>query len=57
MSRGADTNRVNALITLVASAATAVVVLLADSAWQVASERPKDLIMFAGLAVALQAAG
>ena len=56
ISRGADTNRVNALITLVASVATAVVVLLADSAWHMASERPKDLIMFAGLAVALQAA-
>ena len=55
-NRGADTNRVNALITVVASAASAVVVLLADSAWLTASERPKDLIMFAGLAVALQAA-
>lgn len=54
MSRGGDTNRVNALITLVASAASAVFVLLADNVWQTASERPKELIMFAGLAVALQ---
>jgi putative nucleotidyltransferase with HDIG domain len=54
MSRGGDTNRVNALITLVASAASAVFVLLADNAWQTGSERPRELIMFAGLAVALQ---
>jgi putative nucleotidyltransferase with HDIG domain len=56
MSRGGDANRVNALITLVASAASAVFVLLADSAWQTASDRPKELIVFAGLAVALQLA-
>ena len=56
MSRGGDTNRVNALITLVASAASAIFVLLAGNAWQTASERPKELLMFAGLAVALQVA-
>ena len=51
MTRGVDANRVNALITLVASAASAVFVVLADSVWAVASDRPKDLIVFAGLAL------
>ena len=55
MSRG-DANRVNALITLVASAASAVFVVLADGAWEVAADRPKELLVFAGLAVALQLA-
>jgi putative nucleotidyltransferase with HDIG domain len=51
-----DGNRVNALITLVASAASAVFVLLADDAWRTASEQPQELIVFVGLAVALQLA-
>ena len=51
-----DANRVNALITLVASAASAVFVLLADDAWQAAAEQPKQLLVFASLAVALQLA-
>ena len=56
MTRGVDTNRVNAVITLVVSAASAVFVLLADDAWQAASEQPRQLLVFAGLAVALQLA-
>lgn len=51
-----EANRVNALITLVASAASAVFVLLADDAWRAVSEHPGQLIIFAGLAVALQLA-
>jgi putative nucleotidyltransferase with HDIG domain len=51
-----DANRVNALITLVASAASAVFVLLADDAWRTLSEQPGELMIFAGLAVALQLA-
>jgi putative nucleotidyltransferase with HDIG domain len=51
-----DANRVNALITLVASAASAVFVLLADDAWRAVSEDPGELLIFAGLAVALQLA-
>ena len=40
MTRGVDANRVNALITLVASAASAAFVLLADDAWRAATEHP-----------------
>jgi hypothetical protein len=56
MSRGVDANRVSALITVAASAASAIFVLLADGAWQTVSERPGQLLVFAGLAVALQLA-
>ena len=56
MTRGVDANRVNALITLVASAASAAFVLLADGAWRAASEQTQELIVFVGLAVALQLA-
>jgi putative nucleotidyltransferase with HDIG domain len=51
-----DASRIGALITLVVSAASAVFVLLADEAWRAASEHPGQLIIFAGLAVALQLA-
>ena len=51
-----DANRVNALITLVASAASAVFVILADGAWSAASGEPEQLVVFCGLAVALQLA-
>jgi putative nucleotidyltransferase with HDIG domain len=51
-----DANRVSALITLVASAASAAFVVLADDTWQSASERPQELVVFVGLAVALQLA-
>ena len=51
-----DATRVNALITLVASAASAVFVLLADDAWRAASAQPQQLMVFVGLAVALQLA-
>jgi putative nucleotidyltransferase with HDIG domain len=56
MTRGVDANRVNALITLVASAASAAFVLLADDAWRAASEHPQQLLVFVGLAVSLQLA-
>jgi putative nucleotidyltransferase with HDIG domain len=56
VTRGVDANRVNALITVVASAASAVFVLLADGAWETVSERPGQLLVFGGLAVALQLA-
>lgn len=52
----ADANRVNALIILVASAASALSVAVVDGVWQVASERPDELVVFAALAVALQLA-
>ncbi len=51
-----DATRVNALITLVVSAASAVFVLLAGDAWAAFSEHPGELLIFAGLAVALQLA-
>jgi putative nucleotidyltransferase with HDIG domain len=51
-----DASRTGAVITLVASAASAVFVLLADDAWRAASEHLGQLIIFAGLAVALQLA-
>jgi putative nucleotidyltransferase with HDIG domain len=51
-----DASRTGAVITLVASAASAVFVLLADEAWRAASEHPGQLMIFAGLAVALQLA-
>jgi putative nucleotidyltransferase with HDIG domain len=51
-----DASRVGAVITLVVSAASAVFVLLADEAWRAASEHPGQLVIFAGLAVALQLA-
>jgi putative nucleotidyltransferase with HDIG domain len=51
-----DANRVNALITLVASVASAVFVILGDGAWRAATDHPEQLLVFAGLAVALQLA-
>ncbi|HEV2713269.1 MAG TPA: HD-GYP domain-containing protein [Gaiellaceae bacterium] len=51
-----DANRVNALITLVASVASAVFVILGDGAWRAASGEPEQLVVFCGLAVALQLA-
>ena len=51
-----DASRIGAVITLVACAASAVFVLLADDAWRAASEHPGQLMIFAGLAVALQLA-
>ncbi len=51
-----DVKVVDALITLVASAATAVFVLVAPDILRAASESPGELIVFVGLAVALQLA-
>jgi putative nucleotidyltransferase with HDIG domain len=56
MTRAADANRVNALITLVASAATGVFVLLGPEAFRSVSNHPEELIVFCTLAVALQLA-
>jgi putative nucleotidyltransferase with HDIG domain len=52
----ADATRVNALIILVASAASALSVAVVDGVWQVGAERPGELLVFAVLAVALQLA-
>jgi putative nucleotidyltransferase with HDIG domain len=51
-----DANRVNALIIFVASAGSAVFVALVDGIWQVAAERPDELVLFVALAVGLQLA-
>jgi putative nucleotidyltransferase with HDIG domain len=56
VTRAADAGRVNALITLVASAATGVFVLLGPEALSSASTHPEELLVFCGLAVALQLA-